>query len=150
MIDSIRYISSPTLGVGFFAMEPALNWDNGRQTVIRITIEQPWSDEGVTQATSELTHLLDNVSHEVDFIIEFGSSYRLPPEGLSQQFEHYARTPFFTHPNAGHILVVTENTYLRDMIRLFSILQDGKSRKLLVTSSLANAREIIDEKHMTR
>lgn len=100
-------------------MAISLRWTDESHSVIVGQYDAQWTwDEFFRVHSEQLPRLLDNVSHRVDYIVDF-SLTRFAPNSL-RQFARIAGLDFWSHPNLGLVIVAAASGLTQEFVLLFS------------------------------
>jgi hypothetical protein len=97
-------------------MKITTRWANDSKTIICSVIEEGWTWEDFIDNANHIGTLLDQVDHPANIVIYMQS--KRPPKDLLGHFPTASQAPFFTHPNAGLLIVVGTEGITRAMANI--------------------------------
>ena len=122
-------------------MSITVNWDNDDKTVIRYDFADKWDWADFRAATVEAFALTRSVPHRVDSISNFHLGANLPPDALFQ----FSRIMKVAPSNRGTTVIVGGTTFINNLVSIFSKIYKPLGKRLLIASTLDEARTKLSE-----
>ncbi len=89
----------------------AFGWDSADETIMRITVADPWTWDEYFAQVDVFNRLLDTLPYTVDVIADYSDVQRLPLNALS----FFRRAVAMMHPRMGMMAVVSHNEILHTL-----------------------------------
>jgi hypothetical protein len=115
------------------------SWDNETKTTIRYDFEGQWTWEEFRAAVQEAFALTRSVTHTVDTISNFPADTRLPANAFLQFRRAMADAP----KNRGTTAIVSNTSFIKMMVSVFSKVNKQLGERLVIVSSLDEARRTL-------
>lgn len=119
------------------------SWDNDEKTIILMEFEGQWTWTDVQNVGTRHNQMIDEVTHPVDFIVDFSKSQHVPPGFL----QHTRRVLSGAHPRSRAVILVGMNPLMRAgfdmMFRTYSLLL--RSRMFKMAKSVDEARQLLSK-----
>src|SRR5258706_13447577 len=123
-------------------MTITVSWDNDDKTVIRYDFAGKWDWTDFRTATVEAFAFTRSVQHRVDSISNFHPGTTLPSDALFQ-FNRIMKTAPL---NRGATVIVGGTMFINNMVSIFSKVHKPLGKKLLLASTLDEARQKLAER----
>jgi hypothetical protein len=127
-----------------------IDWLDFQKTVIRCTGEGTWTWDEYHEALDSIMNQFKMVHHRVDLVIDRAPGSNMP-KGSSMP--HFQRAMRVMPDNVGLVVLVTDNSFARAIVSIFSKVYPNKDNaKLVMVGSLSDARTKITRdrvKHTT-
>ncbi len=117
-------------------------WDNEEKTIIRYDYGKDWSWDDFWTAVETSNAMVRTVSHTVDFIANFEGGTP-PPLGA---FSKFKRAQEISPPNVGIIAIAGGSSFINALVSTFSRIYKQLGQRLIMTSTLSEAREKLAER----
>lgn len=125
-------------------MSVSTQWDNDDRTVVRCTYTGKIAWEDFYRVETELKALLDSTSGPIPIIAELQPPVSLPTNILGHHTDS-SQSSMLTHPNAGQVVVVGTNRFIKTVFDIFSRVYSGMNGKIIFANTLEQARALLAE-----
>ncbi len=114
-------------------------WDSEQHTIVRFTFIGRWDWNDFYNASAQSHELIEQVSHNVDLLIDLRNSQMLPENMLS----HLNRLPQIAHPNTGAVVIVGANKVMQALSDLYVRVYGKGSRQFRMVKTLDAGRQFL-------
>jgi len=114
-------------------------WDNADKTVVRAELSGDWTWDERAQSVREAVDMMRSVNHQVDLIAVHHNN-RIPPGALLQ-----GRRLLNAMPDNWGYMVIASGGFIRSMIMLLKQVSGSQGERILVASSLEEARRLLSQ-----
>jgi hypothetical protein len=123
-----------------------VTWDNAEKNVIRYDFDRNWNWNEFHVAAQQAFDMTRSVPHIVDTISNFPPGVNLPANALFQ----FRRIMRAAPPNRGMTVIVGVSLFIRNMVATFSKIAKPLADRLMVVSSLDEARAALAARRAKR
>jgi hypothetical protein len=123
-------------------MSITVSWDNSEHTIIQCVYQGAWTWTEFYAAVEEVNKLETSVNHKVYILLDFHSSHM--PGGVPSQFKRISQ---IQHPNAGPMIIIGHNLFVRTMFDIFTRIQPQAAERYRFVSHRDEAYTLIAELH---
>jgi len=123
-------------------MTVKVSWDNEIKTTIRYDFEGEWNWAEFHAAAQQAFALTRSVEHTVDTISNFLPGTRLPANAFLQ----FRRAMVDAPKNRGITVIAGNSSFITMMVSVFSKVNKQLGKRLMVVSSLQEARKVLAER----
>ena len=117
-------------------MSVTVDWDNEDKTAIRYDFEGRWDWNDFRAATTKGFALTRSVTQRVDTISNFYPGAKLPSDALFQ----FNRAMKGAPANRGVTVIVGGTAFIKNLVGIFTRVHKPLGQRLLLASSLEEAR----------
>ncbi len=123
-------------------------WKDETRTVLVFVYEGNWDLNDFYQATDKANSLLDEVTHQVNMVLDVRGSKMIPNGFMTALSNSYRNI----HPNSGILVMVGINAFARAFIGLFRKVYPGKDSKkpIYFAGNYDEAQAIMDRQLMSK
>ena len=123
-----------------------VEWLDTQKTIMGCTGEGVWTWDEYHEALDTIANQFKMTEHRVDLVIMSAPNV-VVPKGSSMP--HYQRAMRIMPPNLGLLVMVTDNTFARTIVSIFTKVYPNKNNgKLVMVGSEAAARLRIEADRM--
>jgi hypothetical protein len=118
-----------------------VNWDNEQKTALRFDFTGQWQWFEYFFCLRDAIDMISDVDHSVDLIFNMGESRTMPGDVLAVGLRTFDALPL----NTGKLIFCRGDIYVNAAAILFSRLYPHLAHRIAATTSLVNARLMLQQ-----